>query len=87
MDPIRYLPLIGPVAVVAVGLDGGACSERSCACRRIPIQLAPDVRKPIVVVEIRTIWPGAAPAEVEREIVNPNRKKRCCKAWTGLKKS
>ena len=39
------------------------------ALSRIPIQLAPDVRKPIVVVE--TSWPGAAPAEVEREIINP----------------
>lgn len=39
------------------------------ALTRIPIQLAPDVRKPIVVVE--TTWPGAAPAEVEREIINP----------------
>ncbi len=34
----------------------------------IPIQLTPDVRKPIIT--IRTIWPGAAPAEIEREIVN-----------------
>ena len=38
------------------------------ALQTIPIQLIPDVRKPIV--EIRTTWPGAAPAEVEREIVN-----------------
>ena len=38
------------------------------ALQTIPIQLIPDVRKPIV--EIRTSWPGAAPAEVEREIVN-----------------
>ena len=34
----------------------------------IPIQLIPDVRKPVIT--IRTNWPGAAPAEVEREIVN-----------------
>ena len=38
------------------------------ALQTIPIQLIPDVRKPIV--QIRTNWPGAAPAEVEREIVN-----------------
>lgn len=34
----------------------------------IPIQLAPDVNKP--QINIRTNWPGAAPAEVEREILN-----------------
>ena len=34
----------------------------------IPIQLSPDVAKPVIT--IRTHWPGAAPAEVEREIVN-----------------
>ncbi len=37
------------------------------ALQQIPIQLAPDVRKPNLTVE--TLWPGAAPAEVEREIV------------------
>ncbi len=34
----------------------------------IPIQLTPDVRKPII--NLRTIWSGAAPAEIEREITN-----------------
>jgi len=34
----------------------------------IPIQLTPDIRKP--VLSVRTSWPGAAPAEVEREILN-----------------
>ena len=38
------------------------------ALRTIPIQLAPDVAKP--VISVSTAWPGAAPAEVEREIVN-----------------
>ncbi len=38
------------------------------ALQRIPIQLAPDVRQP--VVNVNTNWPGAAPAEVEREIIN-----------------
>src|SRR5210317_1304785 len=33
----------------------------------IPVQLAPDVRKPVITVT--TPWPGAAPAEVEREII------------------
>ena len=34
----------------------------------IPIQLTPDVRRPII--DIRTSWRDAAPAEVEREITN-----------------
>ncbi len=34
----------------------------------IPIQLTPDVRKPII--SVLTVWPGASPAEVEREIIN-----------------
>ena len=38
------------------------------ALHAIPIQLMPDVDRP--VISIRTTWPGAAPAEVEREITN-----------------
>ena len=38
------------------------------ALQTIPIQLIPDVQKPQITVETR--WSGAAPAEVEREIVN-----------------
>jgi len=37
------------------------------ALQTIPIQLTPDVRKPVLT--ITTNWFGAAPAEVEREIV------------------
>ena len=66
MDPIRFA-IERPVAVVALVVM--AVLFGLLALSRIPIQLAPDVRKPIVVVE--TNWPGAAPAEVEREIINP----------------
>ncbi|MDH3969396.1 MAG: efflux RND transporter permease subunit, partial [Rhodospirillales bacterium] len=38
------------------------------ALQTIPIQLAPDVNRPVITVT--TVWPGAAPAEVEREIIN-----------------
>ena len=38
------------------------------ALENIPIQLAPDVDRPVITVE--TSWPGAAPAEIEREITN-----------------
>ena len=34
----------------------------------IPIQLTPDINKP--VLSVRTNWAGAAPAEIEREILN-----------------
>jgi HAE1 family hydrophobic/amphiphilic exporter-1 len=66
MDVIRYA-IDRPVAVVAAVLM--AILFGGIALSRIPIQLAPDVRKPIVVIE--TNWPGAAPSEIEREIVNP----------------
>ena len=36
------------------------------ALKTIPIQLAPDVNRPVIT--INTTWPGAAPAEIEREI-------------------
>lgn len=55
-----------PVAVVAgvlmVVLFG------IVALRTIPIQLTPDVNKPVITIS--TDWPGTAPAEVEREIIN-----------------
>lgn len=66
MDPIRF-SIERPIAVIAAVIM--AVLFGVLALSRIPIQLAPDVRKPIVV--ITTEWPGAAPAEVEREIVNP----------------
>ncbi|WP_112322792.1 efflux RND transporter permease subunit [Oceanibium sediminis] len=66
MDPIRF-SIDRPVAVVAIVIM--AVLFGVIALTRIPVQLAPDVRKPIVVID--TSWPGAAPAEVEREIINP----------------
>ncbi|MEM6824643.1 MAG: efflux RND transporter permease subunit [Pseudomonadota bacterium] len=66
MSPIRFA-IERPVAILAVVMM--AVLFGGIAVTRIPIQLAPDVRKPVVV--ITTEWPGAAPAEVEREIVNP----------------
>ena len=57
MNPIRFA-IERPVAVVALVVM--AVLFGILALSRIPIQLAPDVRKPIVVVQ--TAWPGAAPA-------------------------
>ncbi len=77
MDLIR-LAITRPIAVVAavimVVLFG------LVALQTIPIQLAPDVRKPVITVETR--WPGAAPAEVEREIIN--RQEEALKGLDGL---
>lgn len=66
MDFIRF-SIDRPVAIVAAVIM--AVLFGIIAVTRIPIQLAPDVRKPIVV--ITTEWPGAAPSEIEREITNP----------------
>ena len=55
-----------PIAVVAAVLM--VVMFGLVALQTIPIQLTPDVRKPVLT--ITTSWPGAAPAEVEREIVN-----------------
>ena len=65
MDPIRFA-IERPIAVIAAVLM--AVLFGALALTRIPIQLIPDVRKP--VIEIETTWGGAAPAEIEREIVN-----------------
>lgn len=56
-----------PIAVLAIVLM--AVMFGVLALTRIPIQLTPDVRKP--VIEVQTRWAGAAPVEVEREIINP----------------
>ena len=65
MNPIRTA-LDRPVAVVAGVLM--IVMFGFVALQQIPIQLTPDVRKPNL--SITTRWPGAAPAEVEREILN-----------------
>ncbi len=66
MNPIR-MSIERPVAVLAV--VAMAVMFGALALSRIPVQLAPDVRKPVIVVT--TAWGGAAPAEIEREIVTP----------------
>ena len=54
-----------PTAVMAAVIM--AVLFGAVALNTIPIQLAPDVARP--VIDIRTNWLGAAPAEVEREIL------------------
>ncbi len=64
MNIIR-LSIERPIAVVAMVLM--IILFGAVALDRIPIQMAPDVRQPVIIV--KTDWPGAAPQEVEREIV------------------
>lgn len=66
MNIIR-LAIERPIAVVAMVLM--IILFGWVALQRIPIQMAPDVRQPVVIV--KTTWPGAAPQEVEREIITP----------------
>ena len=57
---IRY-PVTTAVAVLLLVLFG------LISLLRIPIQLTPTVDKP--EISVRTLWPGASPKEVERQIV------------------
>ncbi|MBT4628200.1 MAG: efflux RND transporter permease subunit [Rhodospirillales bacterium] len=77
MDLIRT-SIERPVAVIAAVLM--VIMFGLVALDSIPIQLTPDVRKPII--NLRTIWAGAAPAEVEREITN--RQEETLKGLEGL---
>ena len=77
MNLIR-LSIDRPVAVIAAVLM--VVMFGVLALTKIPIQLTPDVRKP--VISLQTIWPGAAPAEIEREITN--RQEEVLKGIRGL---
>ncbi len=66
MNGLIKVSIERPIAVIAAVLM--VVMFGVVALFQIPIQLTPDVRKPII--SLQTIWPGAAPAEVEREITN-----------------
>ncbi|WP_422365804.1 efflux RND transporter permease subunit [Pelagibius sp.] len=63
---IIKLAIERPIAVIAAVLM--VVMFGLVALQTIPIQLAPDVNRPVITVT--THWGGAAPAEVEREITN-----------------
>ena len=67
-----------PIAVIAAVLM--IVMFGALALRTIPIQLTPDVARPIITVT--TSWRGGSPAEVEREIVN--RQEEAFKGLEGL---
>jgi HAE1 family hydrophobic/amphiphilic exporter-1 len=58
---IKY-PVSVAVGVILIVLFG------FIALSRVPVQLTPEVEK--VEITVETVWPGASPQEVEREIVD-----------------
>ncbi len=58
---IKY-PVSTTVGVILLIIFGGI------ALLQIPVQLVPDVEEPKITVT--TVWPGASPQEIEREIVD-----------------
>ena len=72
---IKY-PVSTTVGVLLVSLFG------IIALYKLPIQLTPDVVDPEVTVT--TLWPGASPQEIEREIVDEQEEQ--LKALEGLQK-
>ena len=79
MNIIR-LSIERPIAIVAMVLM--IILFGYVSLQRIPIQMAPDVRQPVIIV--KTSWPGAAPQEVEREVINPQEDE--LKGLEGVKK-
>ncbi|RMG59183.1 MAG: efflux RND transporter permease subunit [Deltaproteobacteria bacterium] len=64
MDPIRYsiekpvTVIVGVIFVLLFGFIG---------LKKLPYQLTPSVTEP--TISITTVWPGATPYEVERDII------------------
>jgi HAE1 family hydrophobic/amphiphilic exporter-1 len=58
---IRY-PVTVAVGVILIGLFG------LIAFYRVPVQLTPEVKE--IEITVETVWPGASPQEIEREIVD-----------------
>lgn len=62
---IKY-PVSVIVAVVITVIAG------YIALKSVPVQLTPEVERP--VINVTTVWPGASPNEVEKEIVDKQEK-------------
>ncbi len=74
-DAIRF-PVTTAVGVILLVLFG------SIALQNIPVQLTPNVEDPEITVS--TVWPGASPQEIEREIVDEQEEQ--LKSLAGLTK-
>ncbi|MDA9816043.1 efflux RND transporter permease subunit [Alphaproteobacteria bacterium] len=66
MNAIIRIAIERPVSIMAMMLL--VILFGIVALRSIPIQLSPDIEKPIY--QVRVSWPGAAPEDVDREIVS-----------------
>ena len=56
-NPVKIL--VGVILIVLFGL---------LSLLRIPVQLTPDVDRPVITVT--TSWPGASPQDIDSEIVD-----------------
>ncbi|NCF48210.1 MAG: MMPL family transporter [Bacteroidetes bacterium] len=65
MGPLIKTAIERPVAVLALIMLTVLFGV--VALRSIPIQMSPDIEKPIL--EVRVNWPGASPEDVDREVV------------------
>ncbi|MAV87030.1 MAG: acriflavin resistance protein [Rhodospirillaceae bacterium] len=74
------LSIFRPTAVISVVLM--VILFGWVSLQKIPIQMAPDVRQPVII--IKTSWRGASPTEVEREIVS--KQEEALKGIEGLKR-
>ena len=59
------LCILNPVAILALVMLTVVFGI--FALKKIPIQMTPDIDKPIL--QVRVSWPGASPDDVEREII------------------
>jgi len=78
MDNLIKLAIKQPIAVAAIVFLVVAFGI--VALREIPIQMTPDIDKPIL--QVRVYWAGASPEDVEREIVT--RVERAVSSLTGI---
>ena len=62
---IKY-PVTVIVAVLITVITG------FLALQTVPVQLTPEVQRP--VINVATVWPGASPNEVEKEIIDKQEK-------------
>ena len=65
MDNLIKFAIKQPIAVAAMVFLIIAFGFVSL--QKIPIQMTPDIDKP--VLQVRVLWPGASPKDVEREVV------------------
>ncbi len=65
MDSLIKFAIKQPIAVAAMVILIFAFGFISL--QKIPIQMTPDIDKPIL--QVRVLWPGASPKDVEREVV------------------